>query len=793
MKGFALAALAIVKVAAVDTTEGAYENGWVKYEHETVAGKTCPGCSERPPQPLTSRRRADEHEVSFTLALKEQGREEILRIATAVSDPDSPSYGQYLTQAELDEIIAPKEEDTQAVLSWLVDNGFTYHRIGVSNIAVRTTARAAASLLNTKFSVIRNNEASQEVVRAGDYELPAAIHNAVSAVFGLHGLPLPAREVTKPPPMPHRPKPPANVTPAVLYSTYGIKLGKVSRSAKNQQAVAEFQGQFMNSTDLATLFKNYVTEIDPDYEVGTDDVVSKWFGKHIENSGGIEAELDIQYMMGLSPGIQTQFWEFPGQDFCGDLNMWTSNLTSTDDCPLVHSVSYGWQGNLSQIQCKMDNVDVVDGNFAKLAAKGISIMISSGDSGSGYAPPNQCMMMPGGHLGQKGVGIDGDVLRMMKVEEVGECCEEAGQAKAAGWTFVPHPKKGPDALLTDGNTYEKPTKFEFKDAMYHDIEAGVEPGRPDPESKSPFKMRDIFILNGELDESGGDVKVHNTNGTVDDTTIHFSAPEKSEGIETIRNVTATFGDVDLKGRAVFVAMQGNPARCFNIEWVMHEGEPGREAESLWEFGPNPPPPPPPGECTIYKTVNSHTSANDSTISDFKKKTHVTLWPSWPASSPWVTAVGATRFVGQEVGNDEMATDQFGSGGGFSKQFDQTNAAWQADATAKYLSTVDPSTLPPAEAYPAKGRGTPDVAALGEGYQVVVGGHVTAVGGTSASSPAFAGMMSLINEARLSAGKPAMGFLNPFLYKNAETGFTDVTLGSNKIGRGKPPDVPCVHD
>ena len=34
-----------------------------------------------------------------------------------------------------------------------------------------------------------------------------------------------------------------------------------------------------------------------------------------------------------------------------------------------------------------------------------------------------------------------------------------------------------------------------------------------------------------------------------------------------------------------------------------------------------------------------------------------LYPSWPASSPWVTAVGATRFQGQEVGNPEMATDQ----------------------------------------------------------------------------------------------------------------------------------------
>lgn len=130
----------------------------------------------------------------------------------------------------------------------------------------------------------------------------------------------------------------------------------------------------------------------------------------------------------------------------------------------------------------------------------------------------------------------------------------------------------------------------------------------------------------------------------------------------------------------------------------------------------------------------------------------------------------------------MATDQFGSGGGFSSQFDQTNAVWQQAATAKYLKTVDQSTLPPTGSYPPTGRGTPDVSALGEGYQVYVGGHPESVGGTSASSPAFASMVSLLNEARLNAGKKPMGFLNPFLYQNEEA-FTDITLGSNKVGRG----------
>lgn len=50
----------------------------------------------------------------------------------------------------------------------------------------------------------------------------------------------------------------------------------------------------MNSTDLAGQFSRFVKG----YEVGTDDVVYKFVGKHIENSGGVEAELDIQFIMG---------------------------------------------------------------------------------------------------------------------------------------------------------------------------------------------------------------------------------------------------------------------------------------------------------------------------------------------------------------------------------------------------------------------------------------------------------------------------------------------------------------
>ena len=39
------------------------------------------------------------------------------------------------------------------------------------------------------------------------------------------------------------------------------------------------------------------------YKAGLDDKVDKWVGPHFENDRGLEAELDIQYLMGVAPGV----------------------------------------------------------------------------------------------------------------------------------------------------------------------------------------------------------------------------------------------------------------------------------------------------------------------------------------------------------------------------------------------------------------------------------------------------------------------------------------------------------
>lgn len=165
-------------------------------------------------------------------------------------------------------------------------------------------------------------------------------------------------------------------------------------------------------------------------------------------------------------------------------------------------------------------------------------------------------------------------------------------------------------------------------------------------------------------------------------------------------------------------------------------------------------------------------------------------PSFPATSPYVTAVGATQ--GPEEGKPEIScsSDTDGlitSGGGFSGAF--RRPSWQKEAVSAYLETAGKKAV---SGYNREGRGYPDVSALGHNYIILDGGDEIVVSGTSASSPVFASMITLINDARIAAGKPPLGFLNKALYSLPASVFNDITEGENKCAAAHNNPTCCTQ-
>jgi len=155
-----------------------------------------------------------------------------------------------------------------------------------------------------------------------------------------------------------------------------------------------------------------------------------------------------------------------------------------------------------------------------------------------------------------------------------------------------------------------------------------------------------------------------------------------------------------------------------------------------------------------------------------------MTPDWPASSPWATAVGGTslgvgaannrlfetywgtdRYIVNADGSRTGPTWLYGGGGGISRLFGAPGYQ-QGFATG--------------------GRSVPDVSMVGDPNTGMLVGQTQSfpdgnyydeyrIGGTSLSSPLFAGYMAVADQA---AGHPH-GFANPALYRAGLGAYNDV--------------------
>jgi subtilase family serine protease len=176
--------------------------------------------------------------------------------------------------------------------------------------------------------------------------------------------------------------------------------------------------------------------------------------------------------------------------------------------------------------------------------------------------------------------------------------------------------------------------------------------------------------------------------------------------------------------------------------------------------------------TAVTGVSSFVAAGDS-----GSTTCGTLVPgttlSYPAVSPFVTAVGGTRLtlgagnarVSETVWNDSAFGVKGAGGGGLTRL--QPRPAYQDGANAQLH------------------RAVPDISALAEivpGWPDVISATLQTVGGTSGSAPLVAAATALVSASERKAGRPPVGLANGWFYRAASrpSAFFDVTQGGNDL-------------
>ncbi|KAK2459731.1 hypothetical protein APHAL10511_008265, partial [Amanita phalloides] len=164
------------------------------------------------------------------------------------------------------------------------------------------------------------------------------------------------------------------VTPSVLKILYGIPSAKATQT-RNLLSVAGFLDQYANRADLKA--SEYAATI-------TDGSINDGQNDQDPAKAGEEANLDIQYTVGLVNFAPVEFLS-SGK---ADINSWikiADHWLAQDNPPTVVSISYGFQ----EYQVSKDSAKTLSNRYAQLGARGVSILVSTGDGGvAGSQPPS---------------------------------------------------------------------------------------------------------------------------------------------------------------------------------------------------------------------------------------------------------------------------------------------------------------------------------------------------------------------------------------------------------------------
>lgn len=321
-----------------------------------------------------------------------------------ISTPNHPQYGQYMTREDVNNYLAPSSESSSLVQKWLEQSNAG--KITKENdwFYVETTIEKAGQLLNTSYQAYQNVETGKHTIRTLSYSVPLSLHPHIDIIAptikfsspSTHRSTLvdwPIEQTTSVQSLDHKIDGVSvacntSITLDCLKDLYSLRDYDMPATTNNHFALAGFLEQYAQHDDL----QQFLTHYEPS-AVGSDfttvlvngglNTQQNTTNKTLEMG---EANLDIQYgfLAAQTPKIfistggrppETTDIEVGNEPYLEFLTY----LLSSAQIPQTISISYGdseWTVPKSYAKTVCDL-------FSQLAARGVSVLVSSGDSGSG--------------------------------------------------------------------------------------------------------------------------------------------------------------------------------------------------------------------------------------------------------------------------------------------------------------------------------------------------------------------------------------------------------------------------
>ncbi|KIK70213.1 hypothetical protein GYMLUDRAFT_152126 [Collybiopsis luxurians FD-317 M1] len=317
-----------------------------------------------------------------------------------VSEPTSSLYGQHLSFEQTKAFAGPTPDTVTAVTTWLNENGITnITTVGAFDdwLAFTVPISTANSLFDADYQQFSEIAGPTQLTRTLAYSIPVDLKDHINLVHPstdfVRNLQVPKFHVPVPAPSNNTARAlgaPSScntvVTPTCLQDLYGIPTTKATQTS-NKLGVSGFIDQWPQTADL----KSFLTSLRPDISSSTTFTVQDLDGGSDPQSArdaGIEANLDVQYTIGVATGVPVTFisvGENNADGVDGFLDI-LNNLNAQSAPPHVLTTSYGFDEPdlTSTLANQLCNAYMAAGT------RGISILFASGDGGVSGSQSQSC-------------------------------------------------------------------------------------------------------------------------------------------------------------------------------------------------------------------------------------------------------------------------------------------------------------------------------------------------------------------------------------------------------------------
>ncbi|KAF8259313.1 subtilisin-like protein [Lactarius quietus] len=366
MRHHILFALSIVLTASLSVLETSFTPRWedVQVKH---SWSLVPDDWTNLGQPAT------DTTIDLHIALKAQNESALTDALYEVSSPDHSKYGKHLSREQVAELVAPPTEVLKLINAWLEHHGVLPSTISTKHGGSQVTligipVSQANDLLGASYQLYHHIGTNTTVLRTLSYGLPGALFDHVQTIL-----------------------PTTNFgSPHISWRKLPIqRYGQAAAHAKdicyvpsaanwNVIGVAGFKNEYPSPEDLMILMKEYRA----DGSFATYTVVLVKDGAYDPSNPSMEPNIDIQFSLGIAYPTRVIFYSI-GESSEDRLISWLEYMLDQVSVPQTILITYGFYEHV----VSLDYATYACNLFARLGARGASVLAASGDDGVG---PENC-------------------------------------------------------------------------------------------------------------------------------------------------------------------------------------------------------------------------------------------------------------------------------------------------------------------------------------------------------------------------------------------------------------------